>query len=394
MKIALLLVLLSPCSAIWAEDQSLRSRTAAKLALTPKKVVVDLDLPPVERWAFLAQDADFKSYPQDLTAYLENIVPKAVIPLITTILKSFKHSFYKDYAEEMVGLAKALRVSIGDIVTANLIYQLEHIGVKCEKRNTTGPCPPAEEPGLCTGVVADDGKNVWQGRNLDWNLDAVLLQYVLQVDYRRNNRTVFIGAQIAGEIGVLHGMAPGGFSAQINARRTGGNVLTNLGELALGSKTPTHVVRRALETEATFDAAIQFMSSEKLANPVYFVVAGAAHGKGAILSRDRKVLDDAWNLYEAPAKDVNKTNVQPDWFRLQTNYDHWEGVPVYDDRRGPGVTNMQKNCNGTANQDCVWKTITAWPTKNHHTDVSAVMCPSTGYFDMKVWTPASVSVLV
>ena len=37
---------------------------------------------------------------QDLTAYLENIVPKAVIPLITTILKSFKHSFYKDYAEE------------------------------------------------------------------------------------------------------------------------------------------------------------------------------------------------------------------------------------------------------------------------------------------------------
>jgi len=396
MKVVALLLLLSPCNAFWAQDKELRSRTEAKLAITPKKVIVDLDKPPAERWAVLAQDPSFKNYPQDFTAYLGKFIPKVAIPVIATIVKSLKGSFYEDYAEEMVGLAKALGVSLGDIVAANLIYQLENIGVTCDKRNVTGPCPPKEvdAPGLCTGVVADDGTKVFEGRNLDWNLDASLLQYVMQVEYQKNNRTVFIGAQIAGEIGVLHGMRPGGFSGQINARQTGGNVLENLAELALGAKTPTAVLRRALEDEADFDAAVKFLSFEKLANPVYYVVAGAEHSKGAILSMDRKGAADVWNLYEAPAKDTKKVNIQPDWFRLQTNYDHWDAVPSYDDRREPGVNNMKQNCNGTFDQECIWKVITTWPTKNHHTDVSAVMCPSTGYFDMKVWTPAPTSVLV
>jgi N-acylethanolamine-hydrolysing acid amidase len=360
-------------------------------------VVVDLDKAPAERWDFLAHDPAFTNFKQDFISYLADYIPKAAIPLITEIASGLKRSFYEDYGEEMAGIAKALNMSLGDIVATNIIYQLEDIGVKCDKRNTTGPCPPTQKnsPGLCTGVVADDGEKVWEGRNLDWNLDANLLKYVLQVEYRKSNRTVFVGAQITGMIGVLHGLTQqGGFSGQINARETGGNVLENLGELVLGARTPSHVLRRALETKADFDGALAFLSSERLANPVYYVVAGAAHRSGAILSRDRHGLVDAWHLYEAPSKDTNKTNVQPDWFRLQTNYDHWEVVPAYDDRRGPGVSHMKEDCADSVGQDCIWKVISTWPTKNHHTDISAVMCPKTGYFDMKVWTEPALPIMV
>merc|ERR1712014_543159 len=133
------------------------------------------------------------------------------------------------------------------------------------------------------------------------------------------------------------------------------------------------------------------MGTERLANPVYFVVAGGEHTKGAILSRDPKGLVDAWHLYETPAKDTQKINIQPDWFRLQTNYDHWDAVPSYDDRRSPGVAHMEQECNGTAGQACLWKVITAWPTKNHHTDVTSIMCPKTGYFDVSVWMDPNVT---
>jgi hypothetical protein len=390
MKSATVSLLFCTCGASWVQDEALHSRAAQKVGMPPKKLVVDLDEAPEKRWAFIAKDPVFANYKTDFTAYLSKFIPKAAIPVVASIVKNLRVSFYKDYADEMEGLATALGVSLGDVVAANLIYQLEDIGVTCDKRNTTGPCPPSKSssPGLCTGVVVDDGKQVFEGRNLDWNLDASLLKYVMQVEYRRQNRTVFIGAQVAGQVGVLHGLTQsGGFSAQINARNTGGNVLANLATLLTGAKTPTHVLRRALEMEDSFESGVKFLSSERLANPVYYIVAGAGHGEGAILTRERKDLVDAWHLYETPSKDTKKVNIQPDWLRLQTNYDHWQAVPSYDDRRTPGVANVKQGCGSgdAVNQDCVWKAITTWPTFNHHTDISAVMCPGTGYFNMTVW---------
>jgi len=369
-----------------------------RVPIDPKKVVVNLDLPPAERWAFLADDPYFATYKQDMNTYLTNFMPKAAVDVVTNVVKVFKHSYYDEYVQEMEGIAKALKVKIGDIVTVNMIYQLEDIGINCLVRNTTGPCPSEvrEAPGLCTGIVADDGTKVWQGRNLDWNLPEILLKYVLQVDYRKGNRTRFIGAQVAGEAGILHGLSQdGGFSAQINARKVGGNVFKNLVDLMVGAKTPSHVLRRALEKETSFDKAVDYLSSQFLANPVYFVVAGAAHGEGVVISRDRKGPGDAWRLYEANSRDTKKINQnQPDWFRLQTNYDHWEGVPSYDDRRTPGIANMKQDCNTTVDQTCIWKVITTWPTQNHHTDVSSVMCPKTGYFHLTVWSRVPPTVLV
>mmetsp|Transcript_58495 Transcript_58495/g.128251 ORF Transcript_58495/g.128251 Transcript_58495/m.128251 type:complete len:396 (-) Transcript_58495:184-1371(-) len=389
---------LLPLATAWMADDALRAQTAARTPIKPLQVTINLDQKPEDRWSVLAGNPIFKGYKKDYTDYLATYLPKAFLPLVADIAANLRRAFWPDYAAEMEGLAKALGVSVGDVVLANLIYQLEHLGVACDKRNTTGPCPPPQGPGACTGVVVNgrddrDGE-VWQGRNLDWNLNAALLRYVMQVDYQRANKTVFSGVQIAGEIGVLHGLRKGAFSVQLDARATGGNVLLNFLELiGKGAKTPTHVMRHALENAGSFADGVAALNGQEMANPAYFIVAGANKGEGAIMTMERKAAKDIWHLYEEPAKDTKHINPQPEWYRVQTNYDHWEGVPAEDDRRTASVVNVQEFCgNGIVDQNCVRKVMTTWPTQNHHTDVTSIMCPRTGYFDSTVWLPSAILV--
>lgn len=387
------LVLLVPVGA-WIENEELRLSTAAKMPRSVQRLQLNLDLEPRRRWDFLSHESGFASYHSQVTQYLEKYIPAHLLPLVDHISKHMESAYYTDYAQEMESLASALNVSLGEIVLVNLVYQVEQIGTACYKVNTTGPCPHENGPGLCSGLVADakDG-SVWQGRNLDWDLDKALLPFVVEVDYISKGQSVFRGVQVVGMIGVLHGMAMGKFSGQINARDRGGSAVENLlEELLLGGKTPTHVLRRALEQHSNYSDAEQFLQAERLANPVYFIISGVQHGEGAILTRQRRSCD-AWRLYEANPKDSKEVNPQPGWFRLQTNYDPWEAVPKYDNRREPGVQNTEKFCNGGANvtENTVMTVMTAWPTKNHHTDITSVMCARTGQMKTVVWAHENFS---
>jgi len=223
-----------------------------------------LDLPPAERWLFYKSDPAFAEFKTDAIYYLGKFVPKVLLPLLTKLVSTLHSTFYPDYAEEMVGIAKGLDMNLGEVVLINLIYQLEGIANGCELKNTTGLCPPKNGPSLCSGFVANgQGSDdlVWQGRNLDWNLDARLLKYVLQVEYQKNNATLFTGLQIAGMVGTLHGVKKGAFSVQVNARDDGGNVLVNLFEqILVGGKEPTHHMRKALEEATDFKSGEAMLS--------------------------------------------------------------------------------------------------------------------------------------
>lgn len=384
----------------WTQSEALRHQKEFRSKSEPLRATVNLDLAPKKRWEFLGSDPAFAGFKSAYQGYISTYVPKSVLPLVTSITKQLRYTYYRDYAEEMEGIADALGVSLGDVVLINLIYQVEHLGVSCKARNTTGPCPPHEErgPGLCTGLVVNNANGdgpVFQGRNLDWNLDASLLRFIMQVNYERGGKTIFTGVQIVGMVGCLHGLRNGIFSVQLNARLEGGEILPNiLEQILLGGKTPTHVIRKALETSENYKAAEDLLSKERLSNPGYLIMAGANHGEGVILTRDRNRLADAWRLDEVPSKDVKGINRQPDWLRLQTNYDHWTPAPSFDDRRTPGVANAVKLCSAGVNEKTVLDVMTQWPTQNHHTDVTSIMCPLTGYFETIVWTPAVNEIMV
>jgi len=395
--VCLLLSLTGPSSGQWIQDEQLRQETDSRKAVDVKRVVVDLDLPPSQRWGFLKTDPTFAHYQEDIISYISPYLSPKILPLISEIALSLRKTFYHDYADEMQAIARNLGLTDGEVVLLNLLYQIEGSFSRCEMRNSTGPCP-RKGPGLCSGLIANgpgQDEMVWQGRNMDWNFPPKLLAYVMQVDYKRNGTTLFTGVQLAGMVGTLHGIRAGGFSVQLNARYDGGELLPNLFEDVLrGGKTPTHLMRRVFETSTTFDEAERLLSSERLTNPAYFILAGSTHGTGAIVTRGREKAEDVWHLYEDSKKDAKGINVQPGWFRLQTNYDHWEVAPSSDDRRTPGVAHAKEFLKDGVDEKSVLKVMTAWPTKNFHTDITSVMCPRTGLIKTWKWVSSAESLLV
>jgi hypothetical protein len=84
-----------------------------------------------------------------------------------------------------------------------------------------------------------------------------------------------------------------------------------------------------MENADSYISAVSLFSSNLLINPVYYIIAGSSVGEGAVVTRYREPeKTDIWPLNSSAADG---------WFRLVTNYDHWESDPSYDDRRTPGI---------------------------------------------------------
>ena len=67
-------------------------------------------------------------------------------------------------------------------------------------------------------------------------------------------------------------------------------------------------------TEAqSYDEAVQMLSQHYIAAPVYYIVAGSQPNEGAIITRDRNILNDLWQL-NVSSSDPNS------WYILETNY--------------------------------------------------------------------------
>ena len=109
----------------------------------------------------------------------------------------------------------------------------------------------------------------------------------------------------------------------------------------------------------------------------FFIVAGAGPKEGAVIAREREKAIDVWRLATGTEADG--------WFRLQTNYDHWNPTPTSDDRRAPGIAHMEAMGQAGLSADAMWGVIETWPTWNEHTDYSLVAIPADGHYNSTVW---------
>ena len=188
----------------WMDSAANKLRAEEKTPRAPKEYIVNLDLPQEERWTEIGIEYADKSFL--LVEYLRRNLPKGWLKPVEKIAGKLL-PYFRDYGEEMKGYASALNISDGDVVSINLIYQLERLGLSCDSWNNTGPSmacllprnqdddsadeanfgpfmpfPDSEEeeykremelidsPGPCTSfVVADPDGKIWAGRNLDWN---------------------------------------------------------------------------------------------------------------------------------------------------------------------------------------------------------------------------------
>mmetsp|Transcript_12615 Transcript_12615/g.18875 ORF Transcript_12615/g.18875 Transcript_12615/m.18875 type:complete len:439 (+) Transcript_12615:34-1350(+) len=406
----------------WIDNSSLfafaMNRTKTRIPLYEVK----LDAPPSERWTHVAKD--FKEKVPDVLDYLYSFIPKWAEPIIQIIGKSIR-PYFSDYGDEMKGLADGLGMDLGEIVVINLIYQLENIGINCSNWNNTGPtrkddpgcvavdpdqswcyCKENKDyiredgslrphdvpsynqrirrkrrikgkdgPGLCTSIVARSTEgNIYHARNLDWNLPEAILKMAVDVNFTRRGKTVFIGTTLVGFVGVLNGMVPGGYSSSMNARGKGGKIIDNLLEALLHhGMTPSQHLRKVLEQETEYDKAISSLASGPLIDEIYYATAGVSGNEGAIVTRDRDTAADVWAL--------NST----DFFRVETNYDHWNPVPKSDDRRSPAVAGMKNLTTGGVNFDGMLSVVAKWPVFNAHTDYTSVMIPFNGTYESWIW---------
>jgi len=403
MRQYLLLGLATVVAGGWIEDSATRALAEQRTKQPIPKYVLDLDLPAEERWDHIAKD--FVQNVPAMLDYLNAFLPKWARPLVEKIGEDIE-PFFKDFGGELVGLSKAMGAPLGDLVALNLVYQIEHIGLNCSNWNNTGPvgdddaivdptwkkgCQHNETadaekgPGLCTSVVAQStGGNMLHGRNLDWNLEGPLLDSIVDVDFRRGNKTVFVGTTIVGFVGVLNGMRPEEFSWSLNARKKGGKLGLNVLEALLrgNARTPAQEGRFVLQggsdktdtaATVTYKDAVTQLSHDALVNDAYFIVAGTQAQEGAVISRNRNTVADLWEL------DTSH------WYLLETNYDHTAPVPKADDRRTPGVAHMNALTESNVNVDGMLGVLSAWPTYNSHTDITAVMSPFDSTYQSYVW---------
>jgi len=375
----------------WMDVPANKLSAEQKVPKVAKEYVVNLDLPQEERWKEIGHEYADRSFM--LVNYLKDNLPDGWLPPLEKLAAQLM-PFFTDYGDEMKGYADALGLNNGDVVMFNLVYQLEHLGLKCGSANTTGPSPcgdklydvdkiwtaPEDGPGLCTSFVACDVAGtgaMYHGRNLDWNLPNNLKQFIIDVTFTRSGKEVYKATTIVGYIGILHAVKPGAFSWSMDARRKGGSIVLNLIEAltAENVRTPEQHARYVFETETTYNGAVAALSSHNIVNQVYYIVSGTKYPEGTVIARDREGVASQYNMEDTIAGQQN-------WYVGITNYDLEYPPPPSDNRSGPLTENLNALAGKPFNEEDVRTILNIWPTLNQHSDIQAVITPHTGVFDV------------
>jgi len=312
----------------------------------PGKYVLDLDGPAENHF-----DQIVNVYKQELQALItfflnSSHIPPQILPLVNKVGEDLDKYVKQPFADEMRGIAKASGVGIGEILYMNFIYDLT---------------------AFCTSTVAQDSKGrIFHARNLDYGFPDYLRNLTIEIDFMSGGKLAYRGTTYAGYVGLLTGMRPGAFTVTVDERDQGKwweNALEILNKEKTGL---SFLIRDVLATPgANFSQALQRYSDTPLIAPVYIILGGMLPGEGAIITRNQTHAVDVWLLF--------KGDMPNNFWRLETNYDHWEPVPPSDDRRTPGNNAMQAMGNSNITKDALYTVMSTPKVYKAETTYTAVM---------------------
>jgi hypothetical protein len=223
--------------------------------------------------------------------------------------------FGKEYSEEIGGVWKMVkRLGLDDKVTHGMFtfFQLFY-----------------ELLMECTGIVAQHPSgHMLHGRNMDIGLDVPGI--TATVTWIKGGKEVAVTSQYLGYFGVHTGMRVGGWSVQANERVVleagpwgyqksivGSDILA----LLEGHQTVGYMLREALLEIDNFEDAVEDLAARKSVSPLYFIMAGAEDGQGAVLTKNRKGL-----AHSPHGEALLRFNETSDFYLAQTNWDNW--IPI------------------------------------------------------------------
>uniref|UniRef100_A0A7N8XL35 Acid ceramidase n=1 Tax=Mastacembelus armatus TaxID=205130 RepID=A0A7N8XL35_9TELE len=285
---------------------------------------VDLDLPPSKRWAALLTDkkTELVSMIQAIKDLADAFVPSGrLIKLVDITLPLMVDTLPYPFSDEIKGIADVSGIPLGEVVLFNIFYEVFTV---------------------CTSIVAEDNNgNLIHGRNLDfglfmgwdvknksWIISEKLKPLVVNLDFKRNNQTVFKSTNFAGYVGMLTGIKPHSFTLTMNERFSLDGGYIGILEWILGNRDGmwmSFLTRSVLENATSYDEAKTRLAQTKLLAPAYFILGGNQTGQGCVITRSRLI-------------DLKLGR----WYVLETNYDHWEEPFFLDDRRTPAMKCMNQ----------------------------------------------------
>ena len=174
MKMLLRLSLLLVCAA---------GSWAAATVPAPR-YVINLDLAAQDRWTHVIPDykADFQS----LLKQIKKMLPPEVVDLASLIGDDVEKYVPYPYSLEMVGVAVAGDVALGEVLLGNMLYEVTAFNSsKLDK--------------ACTSIVAEAvNGTIYHGRNLDYTFTEVLRNMTIIAEFQSGGKTVYTGGQLGG----------------------------------------------------------------------------------------------------------------------------------------------------------------------------------------------------
>lgn len=178
------------------------------------KYVINLDLPPFDRWTEVAQDHKagminlLNVSKRVLKSKVGSFAATLIIRLSKITMSMIFESLPNPYKSEMMGISVVTGLPVEEVLLYNLFYEFSS---------------------FCTSIVArNDEGHLIHGRNLDfggfdnikksYTVPEALKPMVIKLNFQRENRTVYRAVGFGGYVGLLTTLRPGQFSLSINAR--------------------------------------------------------------------------------------------------------------------------------------------------------------------------------
>jgi hypothetical protein len=323
------------------------------------KYVINLDLPPSERWNEICSVPVFIQNGLFLYNTINTLLPTGSAALEELGMEINDNYFPTEYGQEIKGCAAQMGIPYGWVALFNLGYEVSD---------------------ACTSIVAQTNDGIiYHARSLDfWDgmgFTSTLKDMALEVDYQKGGKSLFKASTFAGMVGVLSGFKSGAFSATIDTRFYPGGLGQLFYEIIAAiqernASLVSFLLRNVLENENDFNSALDNLSKDELIADVYYILAGVSAGQGAVISRNRTGSDDVW-LLDAPTR----------WYEVETNYDHWEPAPWFDDRIDPANEAMDTMGRDNLSLPNMMKVLSVKPVLNLQTTYTILSCPATGEYE-------------
>ncbi|XP_003973773.3 N-acylethanolamine-hydrolyzing acid amidase [Takifugu rubripes] len=311
----------------------------------PPTLNISLDEDPEVRWDPLIKAFDVEYLKKAAAEIIDSTVPKWVHHAIKPVVLALEKYIPQPYAGEIRGLASHFGDSLSDVIILNFAYEIS---------------------AFCTSIVAQDKNgSVYHGRNLDYP-HPVLRNMTLNAVFLKDGKVVYQGTSFAGYVGLWTAQSPDKFTVSGDQRGSEHwwNWWKNVVSALLLRRSPVSwLLRETLEEAQDFQDAVLRLSKIPIITGVYYIVGGVRAGEGVVITRDRDGPVDIW-----PLEPVNG-----EWFRVETNFDHWLPPPARDHRREAATVALNATSQDGINMETLYQVLSLFPVCNGITVYTTIM---------------------